>query len=229
MTLEDILHEQGHTHSKSDYYPGHLFIRVLSHTLGGEHYYKRHISLHHHANEEHNGQTHDKHSDYTQSQIPDATVPPPKNPTGRYAPHPVTSPDESLTDHLPKLDLEGGGAGIHAQDLEGRESDDSIDKLHIDPSPPTTATPLEDGSDAKKNSKGKDKSKESNVRESEHETAHPHIKKMLGQVKSHLSLGKRMTALSGFGGPVSFISTILDMKLKCKPRTEKREGTSLRP
>lgn len=31
--MEDILHEQGHNHSKADYYPGHLFIRVLSLTV----------------------------------------------------------------------------------------------------------------------------------------------------------------------------------------------------
>ncbi|KJA28536.1 hypothetical protein HYPSUDRAFT_62186 [Hypholoma sublateritium FD-334 SS-4] len=33
LALEDILHERGHNHSKADYYPGHLFIRVLSHSL----------------------------------------------------------------------------------------------------------------------------------------------------------------------------------------------------
>ncbi|KAF8956065.1 hypothetical protein BDZ97DRAFT_1672245 [Flammula alnicola] len=33
LALEDILHERGHTHSKADYYPGHLFLRVLCHTL----------------------------------------------------------------------------------------------------------------------------------------------------------------------------------------------------
>jgi hypothetical protein len=31
--LEDILHERGHNHSKADYYPDHLFLRVLCHTL----------------------------------------------------------------------------------------------------------------------------------------------------------------------------------------------------
>ncbi|KAF9486439.1 hypothetical protein BDN70DRAFT_869982 [Pholiota conissans] len=33
LALEDILHEQGHNHSKADYYAGHLFIRVLSHSV----------------------------------------------------------------------------------------------------------------------------------------------------------------------------------------------------
>ncbi|PPR02708.1 hypothetical protein CVT26_009811 [Gymnopilus dilepis] len=33
LALEDILHERGHTHSKADYYPGHLFLRVLCHSL----------------------------------------------------------------------------------------------------------------------------------------------------------------------------------------------------
>ncbi|PPQ78053.1 hypothetical protein CVT25_015598 [Psilocybe cyanescens] len=33
LSLEDILHERGHTHSKADYYPGHVFLRVLCHTL----------------------------------------------------------------------------------------------------------------------------------------------------------------------------------------------------
>ena len=33
LALEDILHERGHNHSKADYYPGHLFIRVLCHTV----------------------------------------------------------------------------------------------------------------------------------------------------------------------------------------------------
>jgi hypothetical protein len=33
LALEDILHEQGNNHSKADYYPGHLFIRILSHTV----------------------------------------------------------------------------------------------------------------------------------------------------------------------------------------------------
>ncbi|KAF6748378.1 hypothetical protein DFP72DRAFT_1015290 [Ephemerocybe angulata] len=33
LALEDILHERGHNHSKADYYPNHLFLRVLCHTL----------------------------------------------------------------------------------------------------------------------------------------------------------------------------------------------------
>lgn len=33
LALEDILHERGHNHSKADYYPNHLFLRILSHTL----------------------------------------------------------------------------------------------------------------------------------------------------------------------------------------------------
>ncbi|KAJ3511394.1 hypothetical protein NLJ89_g4131 [Agrocybe chaxingu] len=33
LALEDILHERGHTHSKVDYYPGHLFLRILCHTV----------------------------------------------------------------------------------------------------------------------------------------------------------------------------------------------------
>ncbi|KAF8167595.1 hypothetical protein B0H34DRAFT_23363 [Crassisporium funariophilum] len=33
LALEDILHERGHNHSKADYYPGHLFLRVLCHSL----------------------------------------------------------------------------------------------------------------------------------------------------------------------------------------------------
>lgn len=33
LALEDILHERGHTHSKADYYPNHLFIRILCHSL----------------------------------------------------------------------------------------------------------------------------------------------------------------------------------------------------
>ncbi|KAH9486478.1 hypothetical protein JR316_0000543 [Psilocybe cubensis] len=37
LALEDILHERGHTHSKADYYPGHLFLRVLCHTLSLPH------------------------------------------------------------------------------------------------------------------------------------------------------------------------------------------------
>jgi hypothetical protein len=34
LSVEDILHLGGHTLSKADYYPNHLFIRVLCHTLG---------------------------------------------------------------------------------------------------------------------------------------------------------------------------------------------------
>ncbi|KIM47650.1 hypothetical protein M413DRAFT_61489 [Hebeloma cylindrosporum] len=33
LALEDILHERGHNHSKADYYPDHLFLRVLCHSL----------------------------------------------------------------------------------------------------------------------------------------------------------------------------------------------------
>lgn len=33
LALEDVLHESGHNHSKADYYPEHLFIRILNHTL----------------------------------------------------------------------------------------------------------------------------------------------------------------------------------------------------
>ncbi|KAH6911137.1 hypothetical protein BKA70DRAFT_1099837 [Coprinopsis sp. MPI-PUGE-AT-0042] len=33
LALEDILHESGHNHSKADYYPEHLFVRILNHTL----------------------------------------------------------------------------------------------------------------------------------------------------------------------------------------------------
>lgn len=33
LALEDILHERGHNHSKADYYPNHLFLRILCHTL----------------------------------------------------------------------------------------------------------------------------------------------------------------------------------------------------
>ncbi|EGN93721.1 hypothetical protein SERLA73DRAFT_63839 [Serpula lacrymans var. lacrymans S7.3] len=36
LALEDVLHQRGHSRSKSDYYTQHLFIRVLSHTLGGD-------------------------------------------------------------------------------------------------------------------------------------------------------------------------------------------------
>ncbi len=34
LSVEDILHLGGHTLSKADYYPNHLFIRVLCHTVG---------------------------------------------------------------------------------------------------------------------------------------------------------------------------------------------------
>ncbi|KAF8899400.1 hypothetical protein BD779DRAFT_1488650 [Infundibulicybe gibba] len=40
LALEDVLHEQGHNLTKADYYPAHLFLRVLCHTLepeGAEH------------------------------------------------------------------------------------------------------------------------------------------------------------------------------------------------
>ncbi|KDR85489.1 hypothetical protein GALMADRAFT_234391 [Galerina marginata CBS 339.88] len=33
LALEDILHERGHTHTKADYYPNHLFLRILCHSL----------------------------------------------------------------------------------------------------------------------------------------------------------------------------------------------------
>ncbi|KAJ7168070.1 magnesium transporter [Mycena crocata] len=33
LALEDVLHEQGHNHSKADYYQQHLFLRVLCHSL----------------------------------------------------------------------------------------------------------------------------------------------------------------------------------------------------
>ncbi|KAF9535692.1 hypothetical protein CPB83DRAFT_754377 [Crepidotus variabilis] len=33
LALEDILHERGHNQSKADYYPGHMFIRVLCYTV----------------------------------------------------------------------------------------------------------------------------------------------------------------------------------------------------
>ena len=33
LALEDVLHQRGHARSKADYYPQHLFIRVLIHTL----------------------------------------------------------------------------------------------------------------------------------------------------------------------------------------------------
>lgn len=34
LSIEDLLHRRGHSRSKADYYPKHLFIRVLCHTLG---------------------------------------------------------------------------------------------------------------------------------------------------------------------------------------------------
>jgi hypothetical protein len=34
LSVEDVLQLGGHTLSKADYYPNHLFIRVLCHTLG---------------------------------------------------------------------------------------------------------------------------------------------------------------------------------------------------
>jgi len=35
LALEDLLHQRGpHARSKADYYPQHLFVRVLCHTLG---------------------------------------------------------------------------------------------------------------------------------------------------------------------------------------------------
>ncbi|KAI9454908.1 hypothetical protein BJY52DRAFT_1427217 [Lactarius psammicola] len=34
LSIEDLLHRRGHARSKADYYPKHLFIRVLCHTLG---------------------------------------------------------------------------------------------------------------------------------------------------------------------------------------------------
>ncbi|EJF56391.1 hypothetical protein DICSQDRAFT_174966 [Dichomitus squalens LYAD-421 SS1] len=33
LALEDVLHQRGHPRSKADYYPQHLFVRVLVHTL----------------------------------------------------------------------------------------------------------------------------------------------------------------------------------------------------
>jgi len=37
LSVEDILHRRGHALSKADYYPKHLFIRVLCHTLDSAH------------------------------------------------------------------------------------------------------------------------------------------------------------------------------------------------
>lgn len=34
LSVEDVLHQGGHALSKADYYPKHLFIRVLCHSLG---------------------------------------------------------------------------------------------------------------------------------------------------------------------------------------------------
>ncbi|KAH9056939.1 hypothetical protein EDB87DRAFT_1686657 [Lactarius vividus] len=34
LSVEDLLHRRGHARSKADYYPKHLFVRVLCHTLG---------------------------------------------------------------------------------------------------------------------------------------------------------------------------------------------------
>ena len=34
LSVEDLLGQSGHALSKADYYPKHLFIRVLCHTLG---------------------------------------------------------------------------------------------------------------------------------------------------------------------------------------------------
>lgn len=36
LALEDLLHQRGHARSKSDYYPQHLFLRVLCHSLSNE-------------------------------------------------------------------------------------------------------------------------------------------------------------------------------------------------
>ncbi|KAI0756135.1 hypothetical protein C8Q80DRAFT_1264232 [Daedaleopsis nitida] len=36
LALEDVLHQRGHARSKVDYYPQHLFIRVLNHTLAND-------------------------------------------------------------------------------------------------------------------------------------------------------------------------------------------------
>ena len=37
LSVEDVLFRGGHALSKADYYPKHLFIRVLCHTLGSTH------------------------------------------------------------------------------------------------------------------------------------------------------------------------------------------------
>ncbi|KAL0951824.1 hypothetical protein HGRIS_008490 [Hohenbuehelia grisea] len=36
LALEDVLQEQGHNHSKADYYPNHLFLRILCHSLASD-------------------------------------------------------------------------------------------------------------------------------------------------------------------------------------------------
>ncbi|TCD67881.1 hypothetical protein EIP91_011815 [Steccherinum ochraceum] len=36
LSLEDVLHQRGHARSKADYYPKHLFLRMLSHTISDE-------------------------------------------------------------------------------------------------------------------------------------------------------------------------------------------------
>lgn len=36
LALEDVLHNRGHARSKADYYPKHLFLRLLCHTIAGE-------------------------------------------------------------------------------------------------------------------------------------------------------------------------------------------------
>lgn len=34
LALEDVLHDRHHARSKADYYPKHLFLRILCHTVG---------------------------------------------------------------------------------------------------------------------------------------------------------------------------------------------------
>ncbi|KAI0658336.1 hypothetical protein C8Q70DRAFT_189962 [Cubamyces menziesii] len=36
LALEDVLHQRGHARSKADYYPQHLFLRILCHSLSNE-------------------------------------------------------------------------------------------------------------------------------------------------------------------------------------------------
>ncbi|TFK56413.1 hypothetical protein OE88DRAFT_1649687 [Heliocybe sulcata] len=36
LALEDVLHQRGHARSKADYYPQHLFLRILSHSLASD-------------------------------------------------------------------------------------------------------------------------------------------------------------------------------------------------